>query len=100
MLLLLLRENVVDLAVEISCRLDLCGFRHTKRPSSSAQIGTGERCISTERGPAHRCCEIEHGLAGDGCFFVVVLDLDVDDVHRSVQLATPVEQVYVCKVTR
>ena len=31
MLLLLLRENVVDFAVEISCRLDLCAPRAPKK---------------------------------------------------------------------
>ena len=49
---------------------------------------------------AHRRREIEHGLACNGCFLVVILDLDVDDVYRPVQLAASVEQVYACKVTR
>lgn len=35
-LLLLLRENVVDLAIEISCRLDLCAPPYHDNQSSSA----------------------------------------------------------------
>ena len=94
-LLLLLRENVVDLAVEISRRLDLCA---PPKPRQSELVSSPILRVTAglRRGGwgTHRCREIEHGLACDGCFFVVILDFDVDDVHRSVQLAASVEQVY------
>lgn len=42
----------------------------------------------------HGIGKIENGLSCCDCFFMVVLDFDVDDVNASVKVGTTIEQVF------
>lgn len=39
-------------------------------------------------GQSYRCSHIQHGFARYECLFVIILDLDVNDMHWSVKIAT------------
>ena len=87
--LLLPSEDVVNLAVNVLGRLDLrAGNLDELLPHESRK-----RRRRGERGPTHRCAEVEQGLAGDEGLLVVVLDLDVDDVDGPVELTALREEV-------
>ncbi|KAI3485043.1 hypothetical protein L1887_51716 [Cichorium endivia] len=40
-----------------------------------------------------RALSVEDGLSGSDCFLVIVLDLDVDDMHWAIELSASIEQI-------
>lgn len=86
MLLLLGLQDFVDIFVNIICSFDLKSVRYGH--------------VAGLMNLTYCCCQIEHGFPRNQSFFVVILDLDIDDMNRSIKLASSSHQIYVLLINQ
>jgi len=66
--------------------------RCLQKPQSVNMVSLREPTSYKRR--TDRCSEVEHGSSSDQRFLVVILDVDIYYVYRSVELAAAVEQIW------
>lgn len=76
-------EYLVNLLVQVARLLNLV------RETASYQ----QRSIMLQRRITHGATQLQHGLPSNQGFLVIVLDLDVDDVDRSIEFASSIQKI-------
>ena len=56
--------------------------------------GVSLRESTSHKGQTDRCSKVKHSPSSDQRFLVVILNVDVYDMHRSIELAAAVEQIW------